>query len=79
MSYSFISAAKEMGLQILTFPPHTSNRLQPLDVTVYSPLKTYFYQAIENWLRNHPGRPVTEYEISELLGVAFPKAFKKPT
>ncbi|XP_065557820.1 uncharacterized protein LOC136025761 [Artemia franciscana] len=75
MSYSFISAAKEMGLQILTFPPHTSNRLQTLDVTVYSPLKTYFYQAIENWLRNHPGRPVTEYEISELLGVAFPKAF----
>jgi hypothetical protein len=75
MSYDLFSAAKEMGLQILTFPPLTSNKLQPHDVNIYSPLTSYFYQAIENLLRNHPGRPVMEYKISKLLGAAFPKAF----
>jgi len=47
MSYNFISAANEMGLQIVTCSTHTPNN---------SPLKSYFYQAIEYWLRNHPGR-----------------------
>ena len=73
MSY-LIAAAKEMGLQILTIPQYISNKLQPLDVTIYLSLKSYFYQAIENLVRNHSGEPVTEYKISELLGVAFPKA-----
>ena len=76
-SYDAILLAKEKGIHLLTFPPHTSSRLQPLDVSVYGPLKTYWSQAMENWLRLHPGRAVTEYEIGELLGVAFPKAFSQ--
>ena len=60
-SYDAVSLAKEKGIHLLTFPPHTSSRSQ----------------AMENWLRLHPGRAVTEYEIGELLGVAFPKAFSQ--
>lgn len=35
-----INFAKENGIVILTLPPHTSNKLQPLDVSVFGPLKT---------------------------------------
>ena len=34
-----IIRAKEMGVIKLTFPPHCSYRLQPLDVPVFAPLK----------------------------------------
>jgi hypothetical protein len=76
-SYDAILLAKEKGIHLLTFPPHKSSRLQPLDVSVYGPLKTYWSQAMENWFRLHPGGPVTEYEIGELLGAAFSKAFSQ--
>lgn len=32
-----IDIAKENGLYLITFPPHCSHRLQPLDVAVYGP------------------------------------------
>lgn len=37
-----IELARNNFITILTFPPHCSHRLQPLDVTVYGPLKTRY-------------------------------------
>jgi hypothetical protein len=34
-----LKIAKENGVVILTLPPHTSNKTQPLDVSVYSAFK----------------------------------------
>ena len=34
--------AQEAGLDIVTLPVHTSHSLQPLDVSVFSPFKSYF-------------------------------------
>jgi len=34
--------AKEEGINILTLPSHTSHGMQPLDVNVFGPFKTYF-------------------------------------
>ncbi|KAH1021752.1 hypothetical protein HUJ04_011237 [Dendroctonus ponderosae] len=38
-TYNF---CKERGMILLTIPPHTSHRVQPLDVTFYGPLKTAY-------------------------------------
>ena len=38
------------------------------------PLKTYHAQEIESWLKNHPDRVVTHYQITELLGKAYLKS-----
>lgn len=35
-----IRKAKEVGVHLLTFPPHCSHRLQPLDISIYSPFKS---------------------------------------
>ena len=36
-----IEMARMSGLSIITFPPHTSHKLQPLDVAVCGPLKCH--------------------------------------
>jgi hypothetical protein len=39
MSISAITKARENGIMLLTFPPHTSHKLQPLDRCVFEPFK----------------------------------------
>ena len=39
VSIEGITLAKERGIIMLTFPPHTSHKLQPLDRGVFRPLK----------------------------------------
>ncbi|XP_072389642.1 uncharacterized protein [Diabrotica undecimpunctata] len=37
LSIQVINLAKENGVTIVTFPPHLSNKLQPLDVGIFKP------------------------------------------
>ncbi|CAG5035738.1 unnamed protein product [Parnassius apollo] len=60
---------------MFTFPPHTSHKLQPLDRTVFGPLKKYYNKACNDWLLQHPGTPLTIYNVAECFGTAFPLAF----
>lgn len=75
MSIPVIDLAKSNGVVLLTFPPHTSHKLQPLDRTVFGPYKTYYNQAVSEWLLQNPGKPITLYQIAEIVGKAYPKAF----
>lgn len=75
VSIEAIDIAKENGLSLLTFPPHCSHKLQPLDVCVYGPFKKYYGSFVDSWLSQHGGRPVTIYETAELSGQAFARAF----
>ncbi|KAJ8967715.1 hypothetical protein NQ314_002661 [Rhamnusium bicolor] len=60
---------------LLSLPPHTSGKLQPLDKAVYKSLKSNFNIACNDWMVMNPGKTITIYEIAGLLGIAFPKAF----
>ncbi|KAK6186858.1 hypothetical protein SNE40_006124 [Patella caerulea] len=64
VSIRTIDKAKENGVVLLTFPPHTSHKLQPLDRTVYGPLKKYFNTACNAWQLTNPGQPITIYEVA---------------
>ncbi|KAL3272558.1 hypothetical protein HHI36_014029 [Cryptolaemus montrouzieri] len=44
--------AKANGVILLTLPPHTSHKLQPMDRAIYKPLKRYYYGSAE---QNYPG------------------------
>lgn len=72
-----IDLAKENGVIILTFHPHTSHRMQPLDRGVFGPFKTFYNQAMNNWMitPGNAGKPVTIYELANLAGSAFRQAF----
>lgn len=74
LSIKIIELAKQNGIVMFTFPPHTSHKLQPLDRTVFGPLKKYYNKACNDWLLQHPGTPLTIYNVAECFGTAFPLA-----
>lgn len=69
-----INFAKENGIHLLTIPPHTSQKLQPLDRILFGTLKSYYNSACDDWMVSHPGRPMTIYDIAGCLGRAYPTA-----
>lgn len=71
ISLKAIEKAKSNGIVLLTLPPHTSHRLQPLGVTVYGPFKTLYSRALDGWMRSNPGKTVSIYQIAELVNEAF--------
>lgn len=73
-SLELIELARKNNVVILTFPPHTTHRLQPLDVAAMAPLSAYYEQEVKKWLFTHPGRCVTIYEVAKLFKTAYIRA-----
>jgi hypothetical protein len=69
-----ITLAREYRVDIILLPPHSSHKMQPLDKAFMGPPKSFCGQEIEKWLRSHPGRVVTFYQIRELFGNASKRA-----
>lgn len=77
ISLKVINRAKEAGLYLLTIPPHTSHKLQPLDRSVFGPFKGYYHKAMNEWMctPGNAGKPVTIYDVCEISGKAYELAF----
>lgn len=69
-----IEKARQNHTTVVCLPPHCSHKLQPLDVSFMGPFNTFYVQAIEKYLRNNPGRVVSQFQVSSLLGEAFLRA-----
>jgi hypothetical protein len=69
-----LTRAKEAGVVMVSLPPHCTHKLQPLDVAFFAPFKCYYNEAIRQWMHNHVGRPVTTWQVAELLNTAYGKA-----
>lgn len=74
LSISVLNLAKENGVTILTFPPHSTNKLQPLDVGVFKPFSLAYNAAVDSWLMRHPGKPISIYEVASCVGEAYLKS-----
>lgn len=74
ISVDGVNYAKNNGTVLLTIPPHTSHKLQPLDRSLFGPLKKYYNTAAADWMLMNPGKTITIYEVAGLLGIAFPQA-----
>lgn len=77
ISLEVINKARDSGVFLITFPPHSSHRLQPLDVSVYGPLKTRYNQTCAEYMTSNAGKPITIYNIAELSAKAYIEAFNK--
>ena len=71
-----IRLAAEQGILIFALPPHLTHHLQPLDVSVFGPLKTYWSQVCHDYMQEHPGRVVTKYQFCTLFSKAWYKAVR---
>ena len=64
----FIDLARANFVTVICLPLHCSHRMQPLDVSSMKPLMTYYTHC---WLRSHPGRVVSTFQITELFGIGY--------
>lgn len=53
LSVEALDMAANNGIHILSFPPHCSHRLQPLDVSGFGPIKTYYKSQCAAWQKRH--------------------------
>lgn len=74
ISYDCLQFAKQNGITMVSFPPHTTHKLQPLDVSVYGPLKRYYNAECDDWMVSN-ARPMTIFDIVQVASPAFVKAF----
>lgn len=79
ISVRIYNYCRENGITLLSLPPHTSHRLQPLDLTFFSPLKSSFYRECSLFLKtksispNEANRKITQYELAGLFNRAYLK------
>ena len=66
-----IDLARDNGIVMLSFPPHCSHRLQPLDRSVFGPFKRSFSLHMDSWMRSHPGQTVSIYNVPEIAAEAW--------
>ena len=69
-----IDQARSNNVILVSLPSHCTHRLQPLDISFFKSLNTFYDSEIQSWLRQHPGRVVTEFQIGELFNAAYGKA-----
>ena len=66
-----IRFAKANDIILFCLPPHTTHVTQPLDVSVFKPLKVNWQECCHKFLQEYPGRVVTKYQFSELFNQAW--------
>lgn len=64
---------------MVSLPPHTSHRLQPLDLTFFTPLKSAFYREFDFYLKPTGHTKITEYDVAEFLNKLFDEVAKIST
>ena len=73
-SIAVIDFARDNGIILMSLPPHTTHRLQPLDTPLFKSVESYYDEAVRQWLCNHPGRAVTTWQVAGLFAEAYGRA-----
>ena len=58
-------------IHVLSIPPHTSHKIQPLDVSFYGPLKKAFNHECDKFMRANMYRKITPYDIAQIFNQAY--------
>lgn len=74
LSIDALNFCKESGIVLLSFPPHTSHKLQPLDRGVYGPFKKAVNTACDSWMLSNPGQTMTIYDVPGIVRQSLPLA-----
>ena len=69
-----IVQARDKGVIMLSLPPHCTHRLQPLDISFFKPLSTFYSQYVDSWMRANPGLSVGEQKVTQFFREAYLRA-----
>ena len=64
------TAAKEKVI-LFTLPPNTTHLTQPLDKSIFGPLKVQWKQACHRYVVEHPGARITKHNFSVVFSEAW--------
>ncbi|MEW8340326.1 MAG: hypothetical protein AB2708_10805 [Candidatus Thiodiazotropha taylori] len=70
-----IEACISNDIALLTFPPHTTQWLCPLDKTVFGPLSRAYSRICSEFMASSPNNMVTKWEWPRLFKLAHDEAF----
>lgn len=62
-----IDFCRDNGIVLLTFPPHCTHKMQPLDRSVSGPLKKAVNTCCDNWMRTNAGKVMSIYDIPSIV------------
>lgn len=62
---------RKNNIVILSIPPHSSHRLQPLGVVFYGPLKKAYNRECDMYMKSNPGQVITVYKLAEIFNLAY--------
>lgn len=74
ISLDAVDFCRENAITLLSLPPHSTHRMQPLDISFFGPLKTYYSQACDSWMTRNPGKAITEHHVAGLVCQPYLKA-----
>jgi hypothetical protein len=72
----FIDWCHEYRILLTVLPPHSTHRLQPLDVSLFGPLSQRYSEELDSWqFKSQAKRSMSKKEFFGLFWPAFEKAF----
>ncbi|XP_064111430.1 uncharacterized protein LOC135218917 [Macrobrachium nipponense] len=74
MNIKVIEYAMNNGIVIVTLPPHTTDKLQPLDVAVFGPFKLHMRGLLNDYSLMHPQTHITEHILPDFASKAWIRA-----
>jgi hypothetical protein len=76
VTLKFLQWAQTHKILVAVYPPHSTHRLQPLDVGCFAPLATYYSQLLEQQTRLSEGQTkMTKRDFFKCFYPAWHKAF----
>lgn len=66
-----INFCRDNHIYLISTPPHTTHKLQPLDRSFMKPFKNAYNERCGIWMRANAGARITEYDIAGLVAEAF--------
>lgn len=71
ISLNIYTYCRSNGIVMVSLPPHTSHKLQPLDLTFFGPLKNALNRECDLYLRSHAHEKITHYELASIFNRAY--------
>lgn len=75
VSLEAINFSRENGIVLLSLPPHSTHKMQPLDICVYGPFKSRCKFAFNDYISTNPGKTIKISDIAGLTADAYLQSF----
>ena len=78
INMEFINECDKRNIFVCAYPPHSTHRLQALDVSLFSQLSTYYSQRLDDWMMAGRGfAQIDRHHFYKLFKPAYDQAFSE--